>query len=59
MWIALAFTRAHLSKPLPIERMGEAARLSPRQFGRMFRKETGATPAKANERLRVEAAVAK
>ena len=56
MRVALAFAREHLSESLPIERLAEAARLSPRQFGRAFRKETGETPAKAIERLRVEAA---
>lgn len=56
MRIALAFVREHLSEPLPIERLAEVARLSPRQFGRAFRKGTGETPAKAIERLRVEAA---
>ena len=56
MRLALAFAREHLAEPLPIERLAEAARLSPRQFGRAFRKETGETPAKAIERLRVEAA---
>jgi transcriptional regulator GlxA family with amidase domain len=54
--MALAFARDHLAEPLPIERMAEAARLSVRQFGRAFRRETGETPAKAVERLRVEAA---
>ena len=56
MRIALAFAREHLSEPLPIERLAEAAKLSSRQFGRAFRKETGKTPAKAIERLRAEAA---
>jgi transcriptional regulator GlxA family with amidase domain len=54
--IALAFARDHLHEPLPIERLAEAAHLSVRQFGRAFRRETGETPAKAVERLRVEAA---
>lgn len=54
--IALTFAREHLSEPLPIERLADAARLSVRQFGRAFRRETGETPAKAVERLRVEAA---
>lgn len=54
--MALSFARDHLSEPLPIERLAEAARLSVRQFGRAFRRETGETPAKAVERLRVEAA---
>jgi transcriptional regulator GlxA family with amidase domain len=34
----------------------EAARLSPRQFSRVFRAETGQSPAKAIENLRLEAA---
>ncbi|WBO58960.1 helix-turn-helix domain-containing protein [Acidocella sp. MX-AZ03] len=54
--MALAFACVHLVEPLPIERLAEAARLSVRQFGRAFRRETGETPAKAVERLRVEAA---
>ncbi len=54
--IALNFARAHLAEPLPVERLADAARLSLRQFGRAFRRETGETPAKAVERLRVEAA---
>lgn len=53
---ALIFAREHLNEPLPIERLAEAANLSVRQFGRAFRQETGETPAKAVERLRVEAA---
>jgi transcriptional regulator GlxA family with amidase domain len=57
--LALAFARDHLTEPLPIERLAEAARLSIRQFGRAFRRETGETPAKAVERLRVEAARAR
>ena len=36
--------------------LAEAARLSPRQFSRAFRSETGQSPAKAVENLRVEAA---
>ncbi|RKF30722.1 GlxA family transcriptional regulator [Paraburkholderia fungorum] len=54
--IALSFAREHLAEALPVERLADAARLSPRQFGRAFRRETGETPAKAVERLRVEAA---
>lgn len=56
MRLALAYAREHLSEPLPVERLAEAARLSPRQFGRAFRAETGETPTRAVERLRVEAA---
>src|SRR6266404_880845 len=36
--------------------LADAAHLSPRQFSRAFRAETGQSPAKAVERLRVEAA---
>jgi transcriptional regulator GlxA family with amidase domain len=53
---ALSFARDHLSEPLSIERMADAACLSVRQFARLFRKETGETPARAVERLRCEAA---
>lgn len=54
--IALSFARDHLHEPLPIERLADAAHLSVRQFGRLFQRETGETPAKAIVRLRVEAA---
>ncbi|SEL66435.1 Transcriptional regulator GlxA family, contains an amidase domain and an AraC-type DNA-binding HTH domain [Stigmatella aurantiaca] len=54
--LALAFAREHLHEPLPVERLAQAACLSPRQFGREFLAETGQTPAKAVERLRAEAA---
>lgn len=54
--MALGFARSHLAEPLPIERLADAARLSVRQFGRAFRQATGETPARAVERLRVEAA---
>lgn len=53
---ALGFAREHLDEPLPVSRLAEAACLSPRQFARAFRAETGETPAKAVERLRAEAA---
>jgi transcriptional regulator GlxA family with amidase domain len=42
--------------PLGVEELAEAAHLSPRQFSRTFRSETGQSPAKAVEHLRVEAA---
>ncbi len=54
--MALSFARENLANELSIETLAEAARLSPRQFSRVFREETGQTPAKAIERLRVEAA---
>ncbi|NUS61248.1 MAG: GlxA family transcriptional regulator [Lysobacter sp.] len=53
---ALAFARQNLSAPLTVEALAEAAHLSPRQFSRAFRAETGQSPAKALEHLRVEAA---
>jgi transcriptional regulator GlxA family with amidase domain len=53
---ALSFAREHLAEDLPATRLANAACLSLRQFGRAFRRETAETPAKAVERLRVEAA---
>jgi transcriptional regulator GlxA family with amidase domain len=53
---ALTFARENLRKDLSVEALAEAARLSPRQFSRAFRSETGQSPAKAIENLRVEAA---
>jgi len=54
--IALAFAKQNLREPLTVEQLAEAARLSPRQFSRVFRTETGLSPAKAIENLRLEAA---
>jgi transcriptional regulator GlxA family with amidase domain len=54
--MALAHARENLAGDLSVEALAEAARLSPRQFSRVFREETGQSPAKAIERLRVEAA---
>lgn len=53
---ALAYAKENLSSVLSIETLAEAASLSPRQFSRVFREETGQSPGKAIERLRVEAA---
>jgi transcriptional regulator GlxA family with amidase domain len=53
---ALVYARDHLSEPLSVERLAEVAHLSVRQFSRAFVAGTGMTPAKAIERLRVEAA---
>ncbi|MBO9644225.1 GlxA family transcriptional regulator [Pseudacidovorax intermedius] len=52
----LEYARAHLAAPLPVEQLAEVAHLSPRQFSRVFAAETGQSPAKAVERLRLEAA---
>ena len=53
---ALNYARQNLAEELTIEDLAGAACLSPRQFSRLFRAETGTTPAKAVEALRVEAA---
>jgi transcriptional regulator GlxA family with amidase domain len=53
---ALAFARDHLHEPLSVERLADAACMSSRHFGRLFLTETGETPARAVERLRIEAA---
>ena len=53
---ALQYARRNLSKPLSVEKLAQAACLSPRQFSRVFHLETGMSPAKAVENLRLEAA---
>jgi transcriptional regulator GlxA family with amidase domain len=53
---ALDHAKSHLQNTLSVKELAEAAHLSPRQFSRMFRAETGQSPAKAVENLRVEAA---
>jgi transcriptional regulator GlxA family with amidase domain len=53
---ALTYAKNHLQTALTVEQLAEAAHLSPRQFSRAFRAETGRSPAKAIETLRVEAA---
>ncbi|MNK98815.1 HTH-type transcriptional regulator CdhR [compost metagenome] len=52
----LGYAREHLSEALSVEQLADVARLSPRQFSRAFRAETGQSPAKAIENLRLEAA---
>jgi transcriptional regulator GlxA family with amidase domain len=53
---ALAFARQNLHTGLTVETLAEEAHLSPRQFTRAFAAETGDSPAKAIEKLRLEAA---
>jgi transcriptional regulator GlxA family with amidase domain len=53
---ALTYAKRNLHMPLTVGHLAEAAHLSPRQFSRAFRAETGQSPAKAVENLRVEAA---
>ncbi len=53
---ALDYARKHLNRPLSVEELAEVVHLSPRQFTRVFTAETGQSPAKAIESLRLEAA---
>lgn len=53
---ALGHARSHLKNILSVEELADAAHLSPRQFSRAFRSETGQSPAKAVEQMRVEVA---
>jgi transcriptional regulator GlxA family with amidase domain len=53
---ALAYAKRNLRKPLDLDDLAAAACLSRRQFTRLFRAETGTTPARAVEALRLEAA---
>jgi len=53
---ALVYASQHLRNDLSVTELADAAHLSPRQFSRVFRDETGQSPAKAVEHLRVEAA---
>ncbi|QDE39504.1 GlxA family transcriptional regulator [Luteibacter pinisoli] len=54
--LALSYAREHLADELTVDVLADAARLSSRQFSRVFSQETGQSPGKAVERLRVEAA---
>ncbi len=54
--MALDFAKQNLHTLLTVSQLAEAAHLSPRQFSRAFHAETGQSPAKAVENLRVEAA---
>ena len=52
----LDWMRRHISQSLTVNRLAEQAAMSPRNFARAFTAETGMTPAKAVERLRLEVA---
>jgi transcriptional regulator GlxA family with amidase domain len=52
----LSWAREHLDTPLTVEALAEQAGMSTRHFARAFLAETGATPSKAIERLRIEVA---
>ncbi|MHA6767437.1 GlxA family transcriptional regulator [Sphingobium ummariense] len=56
MQAVLTFARRNLTSRLSVEDLAEVAHLSPRQFSRAFQTETGQSPAKAIEHLRLEAA---
>jgi transcriptional regulator GlxA family with amidase domain len=53
---ALVFAKSNLHRKLSVAQLAEVANLSPRQFTRAFQSETGHSPARAIERLRVESA---
>src|SRR5437667_786461 len=52
----LTWAREHLDTPLTVEDLAERAAMSSRHFARAFIAETGTTPSKAIERLRIEVA---
>jgi transcriptional regulator GlxA family with amidase domain len=52
----LSYARQNLRSELSVEELAAAAHLSVRQFTRAFRQETGQSPARAVEALRVEVA---
>jgi transcriptional regulator GlxA family with amidase domain len=52
----LGWMRERLNEPLNVERLADRAAMSPRHFARTFTAETGMTPARSVERMRVEVA---
>jgi transcriptional regulator GlxA family with amidase domain len=52
----LGWARERLDEPLTVETLAARVAMSPRNFARRFAEETGLTPARAIERLRVESA---
>ena len=52
----LSWAREHLDAPLTVDKLAEQAGMSSRHFARAFIAETGTTPSKAVERLRIEVA---
>jgi transcriptional regulator GlxA family with amidase domain len=53
---ALTYAKRNLTSKLTVHELADAAHLSPRQFSRAFHAETGQSPAKAVENLRLETA---
>ncbi len=52
----VSWARERLSERLSVERLADRAAMSPRHFARAFVNDTGMTPAKAIEKLRLEVA---
>jgi transcriptional regulator GlxA family with amidase domain len=52
----IGWVRTNLAASLDVDTMAAQAAMSPRNFARVFRAETGATPARFVEKLRLEAA---
>ena len=52
----LSWARENLDAPLTVEDLADRANMSARHFARAFAAETGTTPSKAIERLRIEVA---
>lgn len=50
------FIKRNLRSELSVEQLADVAHLSPRQFTRIFQTETGQSPARAVEKIRVESA---
>ncbi len=53
---ALLYAKENLHEALSVEQLAEQVNWSPRHFSRAFREQTGISPAKAIEKLRLEAA---
>jgi len=53
---ALSFARQHLRQPLTVDALADQVGMSRRHFTRIFRDQTGQSPARAIETLRAEAA---
>ncbi|MFJ3483065.1 GlxA family transcriptional regulator [Pseudomonas sp. NPDC090202] len=54
--VVLTYARQHLKEDLSVDNLAAIAHMSARQFSRVFTTETGQSPAKAVEHLRVESA---
>ncbi|WP_084299981.1 MULTISPECIES: GlxA family transcriptional regulator [Microvirgula] len=52
----LAYVRENVMRPIRVDDMARVACISSRQFARVFKRETGESPARAIERIRVEIA---